>query len=126
MSKHLQKKSLLLVCAIALCMIVTGITLSAAQQNLTFSNYDIEFDSAIAELPSLLEEADTEKQETNETSDAIYQSKADTIAYMSSHNVGFEVTDAKMSELSELFQVENVLVVKRSGLKARKASACNK
>lgn len=123
MSKHLQRKSLLLAIAIVVCMIVTGITLNVVQTNLTFSNYDKEFDSAIAGLPAILDEAEIEKQETNDTSDAIYQSKVDTIAYMNAHNIAIEATDAKMKELAELFQVDNVLAVKRDGTVAAKASS---
>lgn len=115
MSKHLQRKTLLLAAAILVCMVVTGITLNVAQSNLTFGNYDKEFDSAMAKLPTLLSEAEIEKQETNETSDAIYQSKADTIAYMNSHNIAVDATDSKMIELADLFQVENVLVVNNAG-----------
>lgn len=122
MSKHLQRKTMLLAVAILVCMIVTGITLSVAQSDLTFSNYDKEFDSAIAKLPTLLNEAEIEKQETNETSDAIYQSKADTIAYMNSHGIAIDTTDSKMIELADLYQVENVLAVKADGTVLAKAA----
>lgn len=122
MSKHLQKKTTLLAVAISVCIIITGITLSVVQQNLTFSNYDKEFDAAIEQLPTLLAEADVEKQETSETSDAIYQSKVDTIAYMNSHGIAVDATDAKMLEMANLFQVENVLAVKADGTVMAKAT----
>lgn len=49
------------------------------------------------------------------TVDAIYQSKAQSIAFMADNDTGYEATDAKMREYRELLGVDNVLIVRRDG-----------
>lgn len=67
------------------------------------------------QVSTLLEEAKTEEQETIEMDDEIYQSKAESIAFMANNDVDFQATNAKMREYADLLQVDNVLVVDRDG-----------
>ncbi|MDM8246521.1 hypothetical protein QUW40_07890 [Collinsella tanakaei] len=73
----------------------------------------------------MLEAAEDESAENAEQFDAIYQSKADQLAFIAQNNVGFEATDAKMVEYQELLGVENVLVVDQEGKVVAKALESN-
>ncbi|QOL33175.1 mechanosensitive ion channel [Bifidobacterium eulemuris] len=67
------------------------------------------------QLKEALEQADLETQESTESFDETFRSKAESIAYMANNNAGFEATDVKMSELKTLLAVDNVLVVTENG-----------
>lgn len=115
MSNRLKKKSALLVIAIALCALVAGALLVTKQERLTFASYDNEYSQLADELPELLEDATNEAEQNTETFDAAYQSRAESIAFMAQNQAGYEATDAKMSELQQLLEVDNLLVVKKDG-----------
>ena len=115
MSTRLKKKTLLLVAAIAVCMLAMGFLLSNMQESLTLDRCDEEIAQQAESLPQLLQEADDETQQNTQTFDAIYQSKAETVAFMANNNAGFEPTNAKMAEYQQLFEVDNIMVVSRDG-----------
>lgn len=121
MYDRLKKKTIALIAVIIVCVIAMGASLSYLQQNLSFSNCDQEFSQASEQLPDLLENATDETDQNVVLFDAIYQSKVDSVAFMAKNNAGFEATDAKMSELADLLEVYNLLVVNKDGSIVAKA-----
>lgn len=117
-----KKKTVALLIVIAACVAAMAFMLWGIQQNLTFSGYDSEFEQSMEQLPSLLEEADAESDANVVLFDAIYQSKADSVAFMAQNDAGYEETDAKMAELAELLEVNNVLIVDGGGNVLAKAA----
>jgi moderate conductance mechanosensitive channel len=115
MSKKLKAKVALLVCAVIASMAVMGITLSQMQANLSLADYRAEMQEEAAQLPELLQEASDESAENTKTYDAIYQSKAASVAFLAQNNTGYEATHAKMVEYQDLLGVTNVMVVKKDG-----------
>lgn len=67
------------------------------------------------ELPTLLETADDETAQNEETFDAIYQSKAASVAFMANNKADYEATNAKMQEYKDLLGVDNVMIVNKDG-----------
>lgn len=122
MTKRLKKKSAVLVAAIAASMVVMGLLLNGMQEHLQLANCDFEIQDEADELPELLSAAADETAQNTETFDAIYQSKADSVAFMAKNDVGFEGTDAKMAEYRELLDVDNIMVVARDGRIAAQAA----
>ena len=85
------------------------------QDDLSIESAQADIQREMEELPALLEEADAETAQNEATFDSIYQSKAESVAFMASHDTGFEATNAKMSEYKDLLGVDNVLIVDRDG-----------
>ena len=115
MSKGLTTKIAVLVAVVLASMIAMGVLLTGMQGQLTRSSYAEEIEYEEASLPELLEQADAETVENTAQFDAIYQSKAASVAFMAQNDACFEATDAKMAEYRELLAVDNVMVVTRTG-----------
>ena len=95
-------KAVILAVAIAVSMVVMGILLNGMQERLQLESLDHEIRQEAAELPGVLQAATDETVGNEETFDAIYQSKAESVAFMARNDVGFETSDAKMREYKVL------------------------
>ena len=105
MSEKLFKKTRLLLMVVAISLVAMAVLLSGMQDDLSRESYRTEIEQEIKELPGLLEAAEEESAENAEQFDAIYQSKADQLAFIAQNNVGFEATDATMVEYQKLLEV---------------------
>lgn len=115
MSKKLKIKAAILAAFVALSVIVMGFIVSSMQDDISLSNYTADIQHEMDDLPGLLESAEQETQQNTQTYDEIYQSKAESIAFMANNNTGFEITDAKMREYKDLLGVTNAIIVSRDG-----------
>lgn len=115
MTRNLKIKIAAIIVAALASIVVMGVLLFNMQNALTQSNYASEMIAEAEQLDTLLADAASEADQNKETFDAIYQSKAQSIAFMANNNTGYEATDAKMREYQELLGVDNVLIVKRDG-----------
>lgn len=115
MSKKLKVKSALLAGVVVLSLIIMGVILSTMQDNIFLENYRADIQREMDELPTLLETADDETAQNEETFDAIYQSKAASVAFMANNKADYEATNAKMQEYKELLAVDNVMIVNKDG-----------
>lgn len=121
MSPRLKKKSALLIAVLAICAVIMGAFLSFMQTDLSKQDYDLEFDQVADQLPALIENARDSAEESAETFDTLYQTRAAAVSFMAANDAGYEATDAKMSELKSLLKVDNVLIVKNDGSIVAKA-----
>ena len=115
MSKRLKKKTAFLAVAIVVSMVAMGFLLNGMQERLQLASCNAEINDAAAELPALRAAAADETAQNTETFDAIYQSKAESVAFMARNDVGFAATDATMAEYQQLLDVDNIMVVTRDG-----------
>lgn len=115
MSRMLKIKAGILAAFIVVCVVVMGFILSSMQSGIALDDYTESISKETEELPGLLEEAAAETAENTESFDGVYASDAESIAFMASHDAGYEATNAKMAEYKELLGVDNVLIVDRSG-----------
>lgn len=99
----------------SLSLIIMGVILSTMQDNISLENYRADIQREMDELPTLLETADDETAQNEETFDAIYQSKAASVAFMANNKADYEATNAKMQEYTELDGVDNVMIVNKDG-----------
>lgn len=121
MSRKLKIKIGILVAVAAVSMAVMGMLLSTMQTDLTLDGYTQEMRDEAAALPELLKQTDDNAEQSTETFDAIYQSKAESVAFIANNDAGFEAADAKMVEYKDLLGVDNVMVVDRAGNVVAKA-----
>lgn len=115
MSRKLKAKTALLIIVAAASLIVMAASLFTMQSSLSLTSYTEEMQQEASDLTTLLAEANEETEQNTVTYDEIYQSKAESVAFMANNDAGFEATDAKMAEYRELLDVDNVMVVDRSG-----------
>lgn len=121
MSRKLKIKIAALIVVAAAGLAVMGSLLSAMQTELSLEGYTQEMRQESAALPELLDAAKEDVDQNTITFDAIFQSKAESVAFMANNNAGFEATDAKMAEYQDLLGVDNVMVVSRDGSLVAKA-----
>ncbi len=98
-----------------------GVILSTMQDDISLNNYRADIQREMDELPVLLETAHDEAIQNEETFDAIYQSKAASVAFMANNNTGYKATDAKMREYKGMLLVDNAMFVSRDGKVLAKA-----
>ncbi len=115
MSKKLKVKSALLAGVVVLSLLIMGVILSSMQDDISLNNYRADIQREMDELPGLLQTADDEAVQNKETYDEIYQSKAQSVAFMANNNTGYEATDAKMREYRDMLLVDNIMIVSRDG-----------
>ena len=115
MSKKLKVKALLLAAVVLASLVVMAGILSSMQDDISINNYQADIQREMDELPGLLETASAEQEQNTETFDAIYQSKAQSVAFMAHNNTGYEATDAKMLEYKDMLLVDNIMIVSREG-----------
>ena len=115
MSKRLKKKTIILIAIVVVGIMCMGVVISTMQSNMTLDGYETEMKQELQDLPELIKNAAKETDQNTQTYDAIYQSKAQSVSFMANNNAGYKATDAKMRELKELLNVNNVMVVSKSG-----------
>lgn len=115
MSRKLKVKTAILIVVAVASLAVMAVSLTTMQSSLSLDSYTDEMEQEASDLKILLAEANEETEQNTVTYDEIYQSKAESVAFMANNNVGFEATDAKMAEYCELLDVDNVMVVDRDG-----------
>ena len=121
MSKRLKLKLAILIGIVVVGMVAMGVWVSTKQTNLTLRNYTQEMQQEADSLPTLLADARDETEQNTKNFDAIYQSKAESVAFMANNNTGYEATNSKMQEYRSLLSVDNVMVVSRDGSIVAKA-----
>ncbi len=122
MTTRLKRKTCALFIVIAAAAVACGLLLSNIQQRLAYTSYDDEITQCSSNLPELLAEAWDETTQNTQIYDSIYQSKAQSVAFMAQNDAGFAATDAKMGEYRQLLEVDNVMVVTRDGQVVAKAA----
>ena len=98
MSRKLKVKIICLIAVAAISMAAMGILLSSLQNELSLDGYTTEMKQEADALEGLLSVADEGVAQSTVTYDEIYQSKAESVAFMANNDAGFEPTDAKMVE----------------------------
>lgn len=115
MSNKLKRKAFLLIALEIIALIIMGIFLNTMQSNLSLKRYRNDIAEEMKQIQTLLADADKESAEATKSYDAIFQSKAASIAFMAQNNADFKANDAKMQEYKELLQVDNIFILDNAG-----------
>ena len=115
MSKRLKKKAVILAALVAVSLILMGVFLTTMQSSLALEGHRSDMEKELDQVSEVLETASQEELETTQSFDAVYQSKARSVAFMAQNDVDYEETDAKMTEYQSLLDVNNVLILDQTG-----------
>lgn len=115
MSKRLKRKNAIIIAVELICLIVLGVFLNNMQVSFSAREQAVELEQKSAPLKEASEKAKAEAKEHAEAYDVMYQSKAESMAYMIREKVDENVTDALLKQYRELLNVNNVLVLDKEG-----------
>jgi len=114
-SKKLKKKSIIMIGIEIVCLVLLGVLLTVMQTNLAVKDQQRDTQEKMSQMGALIADADEEAQQTTESFDEFYKSKAASMAYAAIQGADFEYTDAKLGEYKELLNVNNVLILDNQG-----------
>lgn len=115
MSNKLKKKAAIMVVIEVVCIVLLGIFLTAMQTRLSVQNQREDTEEKIQQMQGLIDSADEAAEQNKVSYDEVYQSKAESVAYMAKKNQDFTYTDAKMKELAKMMNVTNILILDQEG-----------
>lgn len=123
MSKRLKRKAAILVIVELICLGILGLFLNNIQVSLSATEQIEELEEKSEPLKEAVETARAEAKEQTEAYDVMYQSKAESMAYMLRNKIDEKATDTVMKKYRELLNVNNVLVLDAEGNVKAKAEA---
>lgn len=115
MTRELYRKKKLLVVIAAVCLVLLGGFLMVLQTELSVKTQEENTRENVQQIQALVDNAYEAAAQNRESYDEVYQSKADTAAYMAVKDARFSYTDSQMKRLASQLNVTNVLVVDREG-----------
>lgn len=121
MTKELRRKKSLLLAVGAICLLLLGGFLVVMQTGLSVKTQRENTQENVRQIQALVDDAYATAEQSRESYDEVYQSKADSAAYMAKRDERFTYTDAQMKRIANLMNVTNVLVVDKGGSIVAKA-----
>lgn len=115
MFKNKRKKAVLMIVVEILCLIILGLFLTVLQTNLSVNEQKKDTQGNLDEMETLVENAHTAAQQSIDSYDEIYASKAESAAFMFKNQVISGYTDTNMRECQKLLDVSNIMIINRAG-----------
>lgn len=126
MKKSLRGKTVAALLMEMLCILIFGVFLVWMQTGLSVSNQQENTQEKLDGMQQVIDNADLLALQNAGSYDEVYQSKAESVAYMANYDNNFTCSDGKMQELADIMNVNNVLIIDREGkvlAKAEKTAA---
>ena len=123
MSKKLRRKAIYVIAVEIICLILFGGFLTVMQTRLSVKNQYENTSEKIGAIQDIVDSAYASADQTEVSYDEVYQSKADTVAYMAGKDKNFTYTDSYMKRIADMMNVSNVLIIDRTGRTIAKAGA---
>lgn len=121
MKKNVRRKTAAAFLLELICILLFGLFLLRMQTDLSVSNQQGNTQEKLDEMQEVIDQADAAAEQNELSYDEVYQSKAASVAYMADHDENFEYSDAKLKELADMMNVNNILVIDREGKQIAKA-----
>lgn len=116
MSDKLKKKSILMVVIGLISLTVLGMFLVTMQTNLSVQSQKKDTARKLSQIDGLLVTAEESARQATVTYDDIYQSKAESLAYMAREKAGIAAcTDRELKECADLMDITNALILDHEG-----------
>lgn len=115
MIKELRRKKGWLAAASILCLFLLGCFLYLMQTSLAIKNQQEQTRENIQQIQGLVEHADQSAEQNRISYDEVYQSKAETVAYMANKDRQFQYTTAYLKNLASTMNVNNIVILDRDG-----------
>lgn len=125
MSKQLKKKLAIMIVVEILFIFLLGSFLLSVQTSLSVENQKTSNVEILNQITTLMENRDEVTTQTYESFDEVYQSKAQSIAFMAQNVPEFAYTSDQMRKLREMMQVDDVLILDARGKTRCSAGAAN-
>lgn len=115
MTRELRRKEKLVIAIGAVCLLLLGGILMMLQTELSIKTQEENIRENVRQIQTLVDSAYETAGQNRLSYDEVYQSKAETAAYMAVKDERFTYTDSQMKRLAEQMNVTNILVVDREG-----------
>lgn len=115
MSRELRKKTIYMVLAEIICIVLLGWFLVSVQTRLIVNNDKTDLMENLNQIEVSLQESSDASEMTKANYDDVYISQAESVAYMAQKQEDFEYTTKKMQYLANLLEVNNVYVLDSAG-----------
>ena len=115
MTRELHRKKKLMIAIGAVCLLLLGGFLVMLQTELSVKTQEENIRENVAQIQALVDSAHETADQNRLSYDEVYQSKAETAAYMAVKDKRFTYTDSQMKRLADQMNVTNILVVDREG-----------
>ena len=112
--KRIKQKGLIMVVVEVICIILLSVFLYNLQVSLSTNEQTVGINKKIESLRKAVKQSEKEEQETIDSYDEMYQSKAKSLAYLFQNDVD-DNPETMMSQYKELLNVTNVFVVNSDG-----------
>lgn len=123
MSSRLKRKAACMIVIELICLILLGVFLTQLQTRMAVNNQRSNTEEKLNEMQALIDNADARALQNIVSYDEVYQSKAESIAYMANNDATFQSEDAVMDRLASMMNLSNVLLLDREGNIVAKAAA---
>ena len=111
---RIKQKGLIMVVVEVICIILLSVFLYNLQVSLSTNEQTVGINKKIESLRKAVKQSEKEEQETIDSYDEMYQSKAKSLAYLFQNDVD-DNPETMMSQYKELLNVTNVFVVNSDG-----------
>ncbi len=111
MSERLKKKAIVLIALELVAVIALGGILFAIQTGLSVDRQKEDMAKKLTQIDALLSEAEVEEEETLNTYDGIYRTKAKSLAYMAAAGINPEITPSVTEEYRSVLNVDYVCII---------------
>lgn len=121
MTVKLKGKAIASFLLVVICVCMFGIFLIRLQTGLSVDSQQENTQEKLDGMQQSIDKADETAAQNEASYDAVYQSKAASVAYMANYDETFEATDGKLRELAKQMNVNNILILDRDGKQLAKA-----
>lgn len=121
MSKELRRKRNLLFLVGAICLALLGGFLMAMQTKMSVANQEENTKENIRQIQGLVDGAYETAEQNRVSYDEVYQSKAESVAYIANKDTRFTYTGSYLKKLAAQMNVNNIVILDRDGQVIAKA-----
>ena len=115
MSKKLKRKTIFVVLVEIVCLVLFGTFLMKMQTDLSVENQIQNTKEKLDGMQELISSADEAAHQNQLSYDEVYQSKAESVAFMANNSEAFETGSAYLKDLAALMDVNNIIIVEKDG-----------
>lgn len=115
MTKELRRKKKLLLTVSVVCIILLGAFLTVMQTRLSISSQRENTKENIMQIEPLVEKAYATAEQNQISYDEVYQSKAETVAYMANKDSRFAESSYYLKDLASRMNVDDIILLDREG-----------
>ncbi len=115
MTKEFHRKKKLLLAVSLVCLILLGVFLTAMQTMLSINSQYENTRENVMQIESLVDGAYETARQNSISYDEVYQSKAETVAYMANKDSRFRENSYYLKDLASMLDVNDIILLDRQG-----------